>query len=133
MVSFIETSGSAVFTEQNRVVSARATGEHDEFGRTLAKAEGKLRQMSAKLVSSALLLPMLNQMQDDPFRSDLFHGGMTEDLFQSMLNTRLSDAIAEKSDFALTDRINRPMLRWLQEQPNETVRRVATMRIDTLG
>ena len=105
----------------------------DRFEANLDAAADKLRQSSAKLVASALLLPMLNSMQNDPFRSDLLNGGMAEDTFRGMLNTRLADAIVQRSDFGLTEQISRPMVRWLQSQPPGTVRRVAAMRIDTLG
>ncbi len=103
------------------------------FDRIFAAAERKLRDVSAQMVSSALLLPLLNRMQEDPFRSDLLHGGMAEDSFRSMLNTRLADSMARTSGFTLTDHMSQPLTRWLSAQPETTVQRVARMRIDTLG
>ena len=103
------------------------------FASLFKAAEAKLRASSEKLVASALLLPLLNRMQSDPFRSDLFNGGMAEDSFRSMLNTQLADDVVHRSDFGITERVHEPMARWLRSQPPETLQRIAKMRIDTLG
>lgn len=133
MVSRLDMPESPRVITPARGSAAPAGGATPDFDKTYRVAAGKLRDVTAMIVSSALLLPMLNRMQEDPFRSDLLSGGMAEDSFRSMLNTRLADAMTQKSDFALTDHMSQPMLRWLQSQPDATVRRVAGMRIDTLG
>jgi len=133
MVSRLDMTGPPRVITSDRESAAPAGGAAPDFDKTYRVAAEKLRDVTAKIVSSALLIPMLNRMQEDPFRSDLLGGGMAEDSFRSMLNTRLADAMTQKSDFALTDHMSQPMLRWLQSQPDATVRRVAAMRIDTLG
>ena len=137
MVVSIASTSSPPATARDASVAGPGRVGLDRFEANLeanldAAAE-KLQESSAKLVASALLLPMLNSMQNDPFRSDLLNGGMAEDTFRSMLNTRLADAIVQRNDFDLTEQISRPMMRWLQSQPPATVRRVAAMRIDILG
>lgn len=134
MVSRLDMTAPPRAITADRESAAPEEGAVDDFEKTYRVAAEKLRDVTAKIVSSALLVPMLNRMQEDPFRSDLLGGGgMAEDSFRSMLNTRLADAMTQKSDFALTDHMSQPMLRWLQSQPDATVRRVAAMRIDTLG
>jgi hypothetical protein len=71
----------------------------------------KLREAAEQFVASALVLPMLKGMQQDPFRSDLFHGGMGEDAFQSQLDTILADRITSRSRFPLVDSIMEQVLR----------------------
>lgn len=71
----------------------------------------KLREAAEQFVASALVLPMLQGMREDPFRSDLFHGGMGEDTFQSQLDTILADRITSQSRFPLVDLIMEQVLR----------------------
>ena len=63
----------------------------------------QLRQASEQFVASAFVLPLLAQMRQDPFRSDLFHGGSAEDAFQSQLDTILADRITHRANFPLVD------------------------------
>lgn len=67
--------------------------------------QAELRQAAEQFVSSAFVLPLLAQMRDDPFRSDLFHGGQGEDAFQSQLDTILADRITRGARFPLVDTI----------------------------
>lgn len=115
------------------LVSGQGRETAEGFAAQFEAAEEKLRASSAKLVASALLLPLLNRLQEDPLRSDLFNGGMAEDSFRNMLNTRLADSVVQRSDFGITERVHEPMVKWLRAQPPETLQRVAMMRIDTLG
>ena len=50
-------------------------------------------------------LPLLAQIRNDPFRSDLFHAGFAEDAFQSRLDTILADRITRRADFPLVDSV----------------------------
>jgi len=69
-----------------------ARGEREEDVRS------QVREQARMFVATALIHPLLAQMRDDPFRSDLFHGGFAEDAFASQLDTILSDRIVDQMD-----------------------------------
>ncbi len=80
------------------------------FNEVLGRAMGQVspgREAAEQLVATALIQPMLNAMQDDPFRSDLFHGGAGENAFMPQLNQILSDRMVGREDFGLVDEITR--------------------------
>jgi len=64
-----------------------------------------VRTAAEQLVASTLVLPLLAQMQDDPFRTDLFHGGSAEDMFAAQLNTHLADRIVAKANLPIVEQI----------------------------
>ena len=63
------------------------------------------RTAAEQFVATAFVVPMLAQMQNDPFRSDLFHGGFAEDAFKSQLDTILADRVTRRADLPLVDSI----------------------------
>jgi hypothetical protein len=48
---------------------------------------------------------MLAKMREDPFKSDLFHGGRTEEIFGEQLDTILSERIVSRADFSIVDAV----------------------------
>jgi Rod binding domain-containing protein len=107
-------------------VSERGEGTFD----ARLKNAGDAMTAARQLVSTAFVQPMLAQMRDDPFRSDLFHGGFAEDAFAQQLETQLADRITQKlssgqpidgslpqsgSGLSLVDSIYRRLMR--QPQP----------------
>lgn len=85
----------------------------DAFDREmkLATARDKVREAAQQFVASAFILPMLEQMRDDPLRSDLMHGGFAEDAWQSQLNTILADRITQHSNTPLVDAIEQQIMK----------------------
>ena len=67
--------------------------------------QDKVRKAAEQLVASAFVLPMLQQMRNDPFKSDLMHGGSGEDLFGQMWDTRVADDMVKRQGFDLVDKI----------------------------
>ena len=63
------------------------------------------RAAAEQFVATAFIVPMLAQMRNDPFRSDLFHGGFAEDAFQSQLDTILADRVTQRANLPLVDSI----------------------------
>lgn len=63
------------------------------------------RTAAEQFVATAFVVPMLAQMRNDPFRSDLFHGGFAEDAFQGQLDTILADRMTQRADLPLVDSI----------------------------
>lgn len=110
------------------------------FQRTL-KTSGEALQAARQLVSSAFIQPLLAQMREDPFRSEMFHGGMGEDAFGQQLDTLLSDRIvqgmsaqdptdgrlaAQGTGLSLVDAVYRRLMRQPQPAPSQG-------RLDTRG
>jgi len=72
---------------------------------TSSNAMSELREAAQQMVASAFILPLLQQVRDDPFKSDLFHGGKSEDLFGQQLDTILADRIVDASRLGVADAI----------------------------
>lgn len=86
----------------NRPGTAQAANMSD-------KQKDEVRHAAEQLVSSALILPMLQQIRETSLKSDLFHGGFSEDAFGAQLDTELADRMVAKSNFAIVDAIYRKM------------------------
>lgn len=76
-----------------------ATDRHDKT--TIDSA----REAARELVSIALIQPILTQARDDPFASDLFHGGRTEEAFGAQLDEIYSERITAAGGFPLIDAV----------------------------
>ena len=59
--------------------------------------EAQLREAAEKLVSTTLIMPMFEQLRNDPLAVNLFHGGRSEKIFQQQMDQVLSDRIAGAS------------------------------------
>ena len=75
-----------------------------------ARSEGKseqeqLREAAEKLVSTTLIMPMFEQLRNDPLAVNLFHGGRSEKIFQQQMDQVLSDRIAGATRFDLVDAV----------------------------
>ncbi len=66
-----------------------------------------LRKTAEQLVATTFIMPMLAKMREDPFKSDLFHGGQTEEVFGQRLDTVLAERIVSKADFSIVDAVYR--------------------------
>ncbi len=64
-----------------------------------------IRTAAEQLVATTFINPMLAKMRDDPFKSDLFHGGRGEEVFGQQLDTMYSDRIVSSTDFAIVDAV----------------------------
>jgi len=64
-----------------------------------------VRDAAKELVAFGLIMPMLQQMQDDPFRSELFHGGQGEKMFNAQLNQHLAKRIVGRMNMPLVDAV----------------------------
>ncbi len=65
------------------------------------------RTAARELVASTLLYPLLRQAREDPFQSDLFHGGQGEEVFAQQLDTILADRITQATRLPIVDAIER--------------------------
>ena len=67
--------------------------------------EEQLREAAEKLVATTLIMPMFEQLRNDPLATDLFHGGRGEKIFQQQMDQVLSDRIAGATRFDLVDSV----------------------------
>ncbi len=74
------------------------------FGPVLAEAT-QAKEAAQKLVASAFVLPLLQELRADPFRGQIGHGGMGEDLFGLQLDTIFADRIVAGSRFSLVEAV----------------------------
>ena len=69
----------------------------------------KAREAAHDLVSTTFIMPMLAAMREDPFRSDLFHGGAAEDMFGARLDQIIADRVTRSARFPLVDAVYRQL------------------------
>ena len=74
-------------------------------GRLAQTSEQTVRHAAQQLVASTLVLPVLAQANKDPLKSDLFHGGQAEEMFQSQLDTQMADRITDRSRMPIVDSV----------------------------
>lgn len=65
----------------------------------------ELRTAAQQLVATTLIQPMLAKMREDPFKSDLFHGGRAEEIFGQQLDVIYSERIVSRADFSVVDAV----------------------------
>jgi len=63
----------------------------------------QLRESVEQLVSSAFILPLMNELRDQPLDSDLFGGGFAEDSFKQQLDTILADRMVAGGNMPLVE------------------------------
>ena len=69
-----------------------------------------LHQAAEKLVSSALLMPIIEQLHSEHgFRSEMFKAGDAERHFQPMMDYYLADQIVSGANFDLTESVVRQL------------------------
>lgn len=67
--------------------------------------EAQLREAAEKLVSTTLIMPLFEQLRNDPLAVNLVHGGRGEKIFQQQMDQVLSDRIAGATRFDLVDAV----------------------------
>ncbi len=67
----------------------------------LTKEQKKMRKAADELVAFSFILPMLKQIRNDPFRSELFHGGQGEEIWGSQLDQTLANRLSERLSLSI--------------------------------
>jgi len=83
------------------------------INRRTVTREQEARIVAEQLVASTLVLPILSQARNDPFKSEMFHGGKGEDMFGSQLDTILAERITSSSRMPIVDAVYRSITRTL--------------------
>ena len=63
------------------------------------------REAAQALVASSLIKPLLAQARQDPFRTELFHGGFAEDTFGAQLDSIIAERITRATKLPIVDAI----------------------------
>jgi len=78
----------------------------------------QLRESVEQLVSSAFILPLMNELRDQPLDADLFGGGFAEDSFKQQLDTVLADRMVAGGNMPLVDVIYHRLRGTYQQHEN---------------
>ena len=97
---------------------ALLNGAQDE-----ASADDPARKAAQDLVATTFLAPLLSMVREDPFKSDLFHGGAGEELFGARLDEVIGDRITRAANFPIVDAVYRQL----------TQHRASAQAVDTHG
>ena len=91
-----------------------AAGFMASLGASLKPGEGdkqseqqQAEDAAQKLVASAFLKPMFDQLRENTFKTKFFDGGRGEKAFTQRLHTRLGDRLSKQMDLPLTDAVTR--------------------------
>lgn len=61
----------------------------------------QIAQLTNQFVSVAFIQPMMAQLRDSPFKTEMFSGGSAGDMFQQQVDTILSDRISQRANFPI--------------------------------
>ena len=81
--------------------------------------EQKVRLAAEQLVASTMLKPILSQIRQDPFKSDLFHGGRTEEIFGEQLDNIIADRMVSKQGFGLVDSVYKNFMNNIEQDSSD--------------
>jgi len=65
----------------------------------------KLREAAEMFVSTSMIMPLFQQLRNDPLAAKLIDGGRAESIFQQQLDQILSDRIASATRFDVVDAV----------------------------
>ena len=73
-----------------------------------------MHDLANQFVSIAFIKPMLAEARKSPFQSDLFHGGLGEQMFQEHLDTVIADRIAKRTNMPLADAVVKHLIKGMK-------------------
>ncbi|MBB6430357.1 rod-binding protein [Algisphaera agarilytica] len=118
-------SAPAIYTEgrESRYTGSRDfAAELDRAAKTSGEVENpELREAAEQLVATAFILPLLEQARQDPFKSDLFHGGQGEEVFGQQLDVIYAENITQSANFGISDALVRRFETTLNHDPESQV------------
>ncbi|QDU72364.1 hypothetical protein [Mucisphaera calidilacus] len=71
----------------------------------VAEMESAVREASEKLVSGMFIEPILQQVRNGPFKSEMFSGGMAGDMFGAQLDNLMAMRMAKASNWPIVDQL----------------------------
>ncbi len=61
------------------------------------------------LVGASLIMPLLKQSHNDPFKTAMFHGGQAEEAFNEQLDQQMTDRMTKRMDMPVITAIYRKL------------------------
>ncbi len=111
---------------------AKHTPQDAATDRTPAKPADQVYQAAQSLIAITLVQPMLAQARQDPFRTDLFHGGFAEDAFGAKLDAIIAERITQKTNLPIVASVYSRIMNQGQ-QPHSPQYTQPPQHIDTHG
>jgi Rod binding domain-containing protein len=96
--------------DREQAFDALLAGKRAAGGQDAASRRAEAREAANGLVSVTFLMPMLKMMREDPFKSEMFHGGRGEEIFGAQLDEVLADRMAQSMQLPLADAVYRRIL-----------------------
>ncbi len=93
----------------------------------------EVREGVEQFVAFAFVKPMLDMLRDDPFKSELFHGGYGEDVFAQELHVHWRNAITSSPKFPLVDELTDRFMGQAANMYEKSARAAARSEVDELG
>ncbi len=87
--------------------------------------DAELREAAEQFVASHLLMPLMNELREQPLDSEWLDGGLTEDAFGKQLDTILADRIVKRPGF--------PLVEAVYERMAQAAERSSPREVDTHG
>ena len=106
----VSTLHNSNLTAGSAMARAAAPAGRGDFNAALTSAgrdRQQVRDAAKQFVSTAFIMPLLAQARQDPFRSELFHGGQAEEMFGQQLDQHYADAMVNGMNFPLVDAIEK--------------------------
>lgn len=99
------------------------------------KTQAKLKEVTSQFLSAALYLPLMKQMRENPFKTELFHGGMGEDMFNKQMDQQMADRLASSSSGQLGESIYKRFAEIVSLHQNDTAntKPSTTKKVNTVG
>ena len=92
-----------------RAAEARPAGAPDRAANahapTNTSPDADAREWAQKFVATHLVRPLFAQFRKDPLRSEMFHGGFGEEVFQAHLDEILADRFVASSRLSVVDQV----------------------------
>lgn len=76
-------------------------------GQTPQPNTDQVREAARSLVAISFIQPLLTEARQDPFRSEMFHGGFAEDAFGAQLDSIIAEQITKRADLPLVESVYR--------------------------
>lgn len=72
-----------------------------------ARKQKEARESADQLIASAFILPVLEEVRNSPFKTEMFSGGRGEEVFGQQLDVIFAERITQSAGFGLSDALVR--------------------------
>ncbi|MEM7625094.1 MAG: rod-binding protein [Planctomycetota bacterium] len=72
-----------------------------------ARKQKQARESAEQLIASAFILPVLEEVRNSPFKTEMFSGGRAEEVFGQQLDVIFAERITQSAGFGLSEALIR--------------------------